>query len=187
MSKISLKDFLDGYNAVEGLKITYIRNAIKEDYVPISTKIGVATQMVKNAIKKEDGVDALDETVLFINFCMAALLLYTNIDISSADGAMGVLGNYDLLKQNGALDALMDEMDSINDLKEFNVIYHQVADTERAKINNPAYIASSMLMEITGALNDGLLKLADTVEHMDEKKLISKLDLFKKEIQKAIK
>jgi len=185
MDKIKASEFIAKYKTLaDGIqKESYIREIINDTYVPVALKIGTAESMVNKSVKSENGVFIIDENVLFINFYLSIIGLYTMLDLEGEDP----LVLYDELKSSRALDDIATAFYDCKDAGEFNMIYHNVEKNKRAQLNSPSLVVGEMIGSFAEKVNDGLIKLSDTINSLDESSIKSKIAVFQKEVQKAVK
>ena len=185
MEKIKASDFIAKYKTLtDGIqKETYIRSIINDIYVPVALKIGTANSMVDKSVKAINGVFIIDENVLFINFYLAIIGLYTTIDLNGEDPLLF----YDELKSSRALDDIATAFYDCKDAGEFNMIYHNAEKNKKAQLNSPSLVVGEMIGNFAEKVNDGLIKLSDTINSLDESSIKSKIAVFQKEMQKAVK
>ena len=160
-----LLEFVERYNnmANQQLKDRFVKETIKiTPYVSIIKKDAYAQLIVdkttfeqetyddngKTKYRKTDKI-RVNSVAQYIQFCRAAIELYTNLEIDEDD--KGFINGYDALKSSGLLDILMvgsDKADSLiptSELSEFKTILTmKQSDTQFNETNIQAFISKQI-------------------------------------------
>ena len=187
--RISISKFVEGYKKLNSdqLKDGYIKEHIKTTYAPILSKKLILEMMNEKSVI-ETPTKHIDLTVSHLNFIMAILALYTDIepDKENKDGHVTPLtwDAYDALKANGIYEKLTNAIGK--DLEELLLVQGQVMDTwhikntsSRSYINELVETASQKFGVAAGI---GMQKIAEVIE--DEAKLNKIMTALDKAIKK---
>lgn len=188
--RISVSKFVEDYKSLsnEQLRDKYIKSHIKTTYAPILQKKLILEMMNEKAVI-ETPVKHIDMTVSKLNFIMAILVLYTDIEPDkqiNEDGTTTPLtwDTYDLLKSSGLYGKILDAIGE--DLNELVLVNEQIIDSwQVANVSTEAYINN--LVE-TASRRFGIsieLLLGEVTKIIeDEKKMNKLISAFEKAIKK---
>ena len=178
--KIMFDDVMKKYHSYknEELRKKYISGLVTHTYAPIGMKYAVLNSMVeKSTITEENGVKYLNMLLSKVNFTIAILILYTDIEFPlDESGKVKTFDSYDALIQTDIIDIIQE---AIGD-REFNELLsvnQTVLDTFHERNSTvKAYIGDIMMNSATifGTLsNYGADKVAEIMKSMeDENKVI---------------
>ena len=188
MDKKAIQDFVKSYNEATdaSLKEKMVRSILNPTYIPFAEKIAMSQVMIDRAAVTYSGVKTLDENVLYFNYCMTVVRLYTVLEFTKDTKG---LESYDALKSCGALDEIMcilnKEMQS--EMVEFSSVYNNVANTFKEKELNIRFFIANLAEKISSKLNEGLLKLSGVVEKTDPETVKTSVETLKKEMSNLYK
>ena len=190
--RLSISKFVEGYNKLtnDQLKDKYIKEHIKTTYAPILQKKLILEMMNSKAVV-ETPVRHIDMMVSKLNFVMAILVLYTDLEPdkkTNEDGTTIPLTweAYDALKHSGLYGNLLNAIG--DDLNELMYVQDQILDSwhmsntsTEAYVNNLIDTASRRFGISIDLLLDKLVEILDDEKKM--KKVISVLDKVTKKIK----
>ena len=188
--RISVSKFVDGYKKIlnDNLKDKYIQGHIKNTYAPILQK-KLILEMMNSKSVVETPVKHIDMVVSKLNFVMAILVLYTDIEPdkqTNEDGTTIPLtwDAYDTLKSSGLYGKILDAIGE--DLNELMSVQDQILNSwhientsTEAYVNNLIDTASRRFGISLDLLLDKLVEILD-----DEKKMKKVTTTLEKLIKK---
>lgn len=151
--RISVSKFVEDYKkiATDQLKDKYVNEHIKNTYAPILQKKLILEMMAKKSVV-ESPVKHIDMTVSKMNFIMAILVLYTDLEPNkqvNEDGTTTPLiwETYDNLKSSGLygkiLDAIGDDLNELMSVQDWVIeSWHMANTSTEAYIDNLIEIVS---------------------------------------------
>ena len=151
-------------------KEEFIREHIKNTYIPLETKMGVAEAIVKSAYVQhiKDEATGKDREFIHVNSvakhmstCMAIVDLYTDLERQKTDGKM--LEDFNKLNENGVFDLIIEYINK-DELKEFYMVIKMVSDDFFTnEYENHAFISKQMdrVVDILSAILPSLLEKLD--------------------------
>jgi len=140
----------------------FVKEHIKNSYVPFETKADMAKAIVdscyykteKNRGEKERKVFHIDSVARYMLTCMAMVDLYTDLERKKQDGKM--LEDFNKLNQLGIIDMIVSGI-SEKELKEFNMVVEMTCnDAVENEYEPHAFIASQV--ERFGSLTAAVLE-----------------------------
>lgn len=161
-------------------KIEFVKEHVKNEYIPLEQKANVAKAIVDSSYWKEEkfGDEVtkkfyVDSVANYMLKCMAMIDLYTDIERQKADGKM--LDDFNTLNGSGILDLIIQNIDQ-RELKEFNMVIQMVQDdTISNEYENHAFISNQV--ERFGKLIG--ISLAPVIAQMDAEKIKQIIDGLK--------
>lgn len=170
--KIMLIDAVKKFNNFKNMesKAKYVSGLLVRKYAPVGMKYAALQGMLERSIVTEqNGVKYINMFVSKVNFNIAIILLYTNIDLpKQEDGSVDTYGAYDLLIESGLFKDLVDQIgeNEINELlsvnkallDSFNIMNDSVKSYVADIIQNASMVIGTFLNnnldEILSAMND---------------------------------
>lgn len=184
--KITVKEFVKGYKKLTSPELInkYVVSHITKTYAPLLIKKEVLTLMCEKSVV-ESKTKYIDMTINKLNFIMAILSIYTDIEIEkNEEGKPLSWEAYDELKSTGALDTIISAIGS--DIEELITVQKEVLDTWHIKNDSTeAYItqliefASRKLGVYAGV---GMEKLAEILN--DETKIKEVMEIISNFLKK---
>ncbi len=184
--KITVKEFVKGYKKLTSPELInkYVVSHITKTYAPLLIKKEVLTLMCEKSVV-ESKTKYIDMTINKLNFIMAILSIYTDIEIEkNEEGKPLSWEAYDELKSTGALDTIISAIGS--DIEELITVQKEVLDTWHIKNDSTeAYItqliefASRKLGVYAGV---GMEKLAEILN--DETKIEEVMEIISNFLKK---
>ena len=172
--RITVSTFVERYSKLNNdqLKDKYVKEHVKITYAPILKKKIILEAMNDKSIIEGSTGKYIDMITSKLNFTMAVLMLYTDIEPDkNEEGQLLVCESYDSLQSTGLIGKILNTIGS--DIEELMNIQSQVMDTWYAQhTSTEAYIAnlvekaSHKLGVYAGV---GMDKVADVLS--DEKKV----------------
>lgn len=150
-------------------KLELLSSVIKRTYTPILEKRVILQKMLDQSIvEQENGVRYIDMLVSRINYTMALIILYTNLEIDSKDGKGRTEDMYDSLIKNNIVSDICEyigtqEMAELNSVNKsiIDTFYNQYGSTEAfvgnaiANIGQKIGVASGwVIQQIDEIIND---------------------------------
>lgn len=160
--KISISKFIESYNKFtnDQLKRAYVREHIKTTYAPIlSKKLILETMLQKSVV--ETPVKHIDMTVSKLNFVMAILILYTNIEPDKRENEDGTTTPltweaYDTLKSSGLYGEIMgaigEDLTELVSVQEQVLESWQIANTSIEAYLNSLVEAATIRLSVAGEI-----------------------------------
>jgi hypothetical protein len=190
--RISVSTFVERYNKLtsEQLKDKYIKEHIKTTYAPILQKKLILEMMNKKSVV-ETPTKHIDMTVSKLNFVMAILVLYTDIEPDKQENEDGTTTpltweTYDLLKSSGLYGKILDTIGG--DLNELMSVqdyilesWHMANTSTEAYVNNLIDIASRRFGISIELLLDKVIEILE--DEKKTKKVMTILDKITKKIK----
>lgn len=170
--KIMLIDAVKKFNSFKNMesKTKYVSGLLVRKYAPVGMKYAALQGMLERSIVTEpNGVKYINMFVSKVNFNIAIILLYTNIELpKQEDGSVDTYGAYDLLIESGLFKNLVDQIgeNEINELlsvnkallDSFNIMNDSVKSYVADIIQNASMVIGTFLNnnldEILSAMND---------------------------------
>ena len=187
--RISVSTFVERYSSLTNkqLKDKYVKEHVKSTYAPIlSKKLILETMNDKSVV--DGSIKYIDLTVSKLNFVMAILVLYTDIEPDkNEEGKPLTWDAYDKLKSTYLIEDILSFIgeDEINELMS---VQKTVMDTWTMKntsaeafVTNLIDVASRRLGVVAGASMDKLTEVLNDESKM--KKVASALDKVLKKIK----
>lgn len=170
MEKITIKKFVEEYSnrATEKLQEQYIKDTLEIiPYIPYVRKMTLAEQIVNmTSFDKTTGKLEIDSNVRVLFMFRVFIAEYTNLEFESE----GYFEEYDLLKQSGAYNKVM-EMLPDEDLSEFNSIINlTLADLIRNTTSTQAFV-EKQLNKILNVVTEASDQLSLAVTTLDDDKI----------------
>ena len=161
-------------------RLQFVKEYIKNEYVPFETKADVAKAIVDTSYKKKKKIDGNKRKVLHVDSvanymlkCMALVDLYTNIERQKNEGKM--LEDFNTLNGSGILDMIIQSINP-RELKEFNMVLQMTQDDVIAnEFENHAFI--SQQIERFGQLIG--TALSPVIAQLDFEQIEKVIDQFK--------
>ena len=188
--RISVSKFVEDYNnfSNDQLRDKYIKSHIKTIYAPILQKKLILEMMNEKSVV-ETPVKHIDMTVSKLNFVMAILVLYTDLEPNKQENEDGTTtpltwDTYDLLKSSGLYGKILDAIGE--DLNELVLINEQIIDSwQVANVSTEAYI-NNLVETASRRFGISIELLLDKVTEIieDEKKMNKVISAFEKVIKK---
>lgn len=127
-------------------KELFIKEHIKDIYVPLEEKADYARAIVNSCYWVEDGNGerriSIDSVAKYMCSCMAIVKLYTNIECQTGDGKM--LEDFNTLNGLGILDLIIQNVNQ-RELKEFNMVIEMTCnDFISNEYENHAYFSKQI-------------------------------------------
>ena len=190
--RISVSKFVEGYKKItnDSLRDKYIQGHIKNTYAPILQK-KLILEMMNSKSVVETPVKHIDMTISKLNFVMAILVLYTDIEPDkqiNEDGTTTPLtwDAYDVLKSSGLYGKILDAIGE--DLNELMAVQDQILNTwhientsTEAYVNNIIDTASRRFGISIDLLLDKLLEILE--DDSKTKKVTTMLEKLTKKIK----
>lgn len=180
--KITVSEFANKYNKLTNaqLKEKYVKEHIKKTYATLLSKMTILNLMNEKSVV-DDSVKYIDLVVSKLNFVMAILVLYTDIEPDkSEDGKPLTWDAYDTLKSTGLLDEIIrnigeEEMEELLSVQK-NVMdtWHMQNKSTEAYITNLVEVAARKFSVIAGVSMDKLSEVLS--DEIKMKKIISAFD-----------
>ena len=179
-NKTLVSKFVEDFNKVanETTKRGVIQKHVTSHYAPLLSKTMVLNLMNEKSVAEGKHGKYIDFTVSKLNLIMAILALYTDLtpDKTIEDDKTVVKSyeSYDLLKESGALDMLLEEIGE--DIQELLTVQSNVMDTWTAQnCSTQAYISNlveKVSLIFSTALGKELGSIADIFNELpaEEKK-----------------
>lgn len=161
-------------------RLQFVREHIKNEYVPFETKADVAKAIVGASYWKTEKVNGVQHRSLHVDSvanymlkCMALVDLYTDIERQKNDGKM--LDDFNTLNGSGILDMIIQNINP-RELKEFNMVLQMTQDDIISnEFENHAFI--SQQVERFGQLFGTVVK--PVIEQLDLSQIEKVIDQFK--------
>jgi len=168
--KMTVLEFCEEYSqAGEKEKMDLLSLVIKRTYTPVLEKRVILQKMLDQSIvEQENGVRYIDMLVSRINYTMALIILYTNLEIDLKDGKGRTEDMYDSLVKNNIVSDICEyigtqEMAELNSVNKsiIDTFYNQYGSTEAfignaiANIGQKIGVASGwVIQQIDEIIND---------------------------------
>lgn len=175
--KITVSTFVERYNKLtnEQLKTKYVKEHVIKTYAPLLFKMSILNIMNERSVVNESP-KYIDLVVSKLNFVMAVLVLYTDIEPDkSEDGKPMTWTAYDALKSTGILDRIVavigeDEMNELLSVQK-NVMdtWHMKHKSAEAYVMDMVEAAARKFSVIAGVSMD---KLSDVLSDEDKMKKV---------------
>lgn len=179
---IKLSFFMTKYKMkkTEEEKIEFIKEHIKNEYVPFEKKADIAKAIVDNSYWRDEEFNGEKKKILHVDSianymlkCIAIIDFYTDIERQKGDGKM--LDDFNTLNESGIFDLVIQNIDQ-RELKEFNMILQMVQDDVIAnECENHAFI--SQQVERFGKLIGAAL--SPVISQLDIGQIEKVIDQFK--------
>lgn len=143
----------------------YIKEHIKNEYIPYEKKADTAKAIVKTAFYQKDGdreVFKVDSVAKYMLICISILDLYTTIERNTGRNG-NMLEEFNQLNAAGIFDILIQHIDQ-RELKEFHMVLDMVESDEMTNNYEPhAFIQSQVerFGTLIGATLEPVLKSLD--------------------------
>ena len=190
--RVSISKFVEGYNQLtnDQLKDKYVKGHIKTTYVPILQKKLILEMMNTKAVV-ETPIKYIDMMVSKLNFVMAILVLYTDLEPdkqTNEDGTTTPLTweAYDALKSSGlygkVLDAIGEDLNELMSVQDQILnSWHMANTSTEAYVNN---IIDTVSRRFGISMELVLDKLTDILEDdVKTKKVTTMLEKLTKKIK----
>lgn len=188
--RISVSMFVEDYNSLinDQSRDKYIKSHIKITYAPILQKKLILEMMNEKSVV-ETPVKHIDMTVSKLNFVMAILVLYTDLEPDKQENEDGTTTpltweTYDLLKSSGLYGKILDAIGE--DLNELVLVNEQIIDSwQVANVSTEAYV-NNLVETVSRRFGISIELLLDKVTEIieDEKKMNKVISAFEKVIKK---
>lgn len=185
--RITVSTFVEKYNKLTNaqLKDKYVKEHVVKTYAPLLSKMTILNLMNEKSVVDEN-VKYIDLVVSKLNFVMAILVLYTDIEPDKSDEDKPLTWDaYDTLKSTGLLDKIVqiigeEEMEELLSVQK-NIMdtWHMQNKSTEAYIANLVEIAARKFSVIAGVSMD---KLSDVLG--DEEKMKKVMSLLNKGLNK---
>lgn len=185
--RITVSTFVEKYNKLTNaqLKDKYVKEHVVKTYAPLLSKMTILNLMNEKSVVDEN-VKYIDLVVSKLNFVMAILILYTDIEPDKSDEDKPLTWDaYDTLKSTGLLDKIVqiigeEEMEELLSVQK-NIMdtWHMQNKSIEAYIANLVEIAARKFSVIAGVSMD---KLSDVLG--DEEKMKKVMSLLNKGLNK---
>lgn len=168
--KMTVLEFCEEYSqAEEKGKMDLLSLIIKRTYTPVLEKRVILQKMLdQSVVEQENGVRYIDMLVSRINYTMALIILYTNLEIDLKDGKGRTEDMYDSLVKNNIVSDICEyigtqEMAELNSVNKsiIDTFYNQYGSTEAfignaiANIGQKIGVASGwVIQQIDEIIND---------------------------------
>ena len=190
--RISISKFVEDYKKIanEHLKDKYIQEHIKNTYAPILQK-KLLLEMLNSKAVVETPVKHIDMMTSKLNFVMAILVLYTDIEPDkkiNEDGTTTPLtwDAYDALKSSGLYGKILNAIGE--DLNELMAVQDQILNTwHMSNTSTEAYI-NNIIDTVSRRFGISIDLLLDKFEEiLDDEKKMKKLTTSLEKLSKKIK
>lgn len=161
-------------------QVEFIKEHVKNDYVPYEKKADVAKAIVKASYyqrtKNRGEIEReelhIDSVAKYMLTCLSMVDLYTDIERSKNEGKS--LEEFNTLNGSGVLDLIIQNIDD-RELKEFNIVLQMTCDDLMAnEYENHAFIRAQV--ERFGSLiSTALSPLIEKLDVEEIKKIISEV------------
>ena len=179
--KITVSTFVERYNRLtnDQLKTKYVKEHVIKTYAPLISKMSILNIMNERSVVNEN-IKYIDLVVSKLNFVMAVLVLYTDIEPDkSEDGKPLTWNAYDALKSTGLIDKIVqiigeEEMEELLSIQK-NIMdtWHMKNKSTEAYITDLVEVAARKFSVIAGVSMD---KLSDVLsDEVKMKKVMSAL------------
>ena len=124
-------EFCEKYAQLENEKekLELLSSVIKRTYTPVLEKRVVLQKMLdRSIVEQENGVRYIDMLVSRINYTMALIILYTNLEIDSKDGTGRTEDMYDSLVQYDIVSDICEYIGT-KEMAELNSVNKSIIDT----------------------------------------------------------
>ena len=164
-TKMTVKEFVDKYNETKSQneRLDLVKSIIRRNYSPVlEKKMALQIMLKKTVVVSPTNEMFLDMFLSKINFIMAILVLYTDLDIvKKEDDKKTNFDDYDLLQQNGLIEIIcscigeeeINELTMVQDAL-FETFYNEHCSTS-ACISKQVFKLSEML---TSLVDPALIK-----------------------------
>ena len=170
--KITVAAFVEKYTKCSStnLRQEMIKDIVSTKYAPLVQKVAISKAVITKGMQTQDGLYQRNSAVLYLNYIVGMLSLYCQPLKLDAETNHS---DYDLLKQHGILELIMDEIGE--DVNEYTTIYNmETEDLFANQLSTEKFIASQVtrISTIVGGLcNTGLIAMSDTLSKVDEKSI----------------
>ena len=146
-NKTLVSKFVDDFKKLsnDANKQAMVKKHVVTHYAPILHKRNVLDLMMDGCVKQGKSGRYVDLFVSKLNFIGAILILYTDLAVdkttnSESNEVANIWGAYDLLKESGAMDILLNEIG--DDLNELITVQDQILSTwHNEHASTAAYIS----------------------------------------------
>lgn len=124
----TVKEFVDEYiklrdtGYVNGIRESFIKDIIIEEYAPIDTKNLMAAEMVGRCNRNKNGELVSNSVALDVSYKMSVLVLYTSLKVD----AKNMTKEYDMLQEHGLVSSILQELANYRDAQEYSAVFEMV-------------------------------------------------------------
>lgn len=133
-------------------------------YLPFNAKRAMVEAVVAQTINEEDGIKKVDNISQYLGFVCAALITYTNLELSDNPA-----NDYDELSKDGLLESIIEVFQK--DYAECNALLKMAVASE-LEDNNFNIIVGKFLNNILNMLNNAGEAIKGFTENIDISKLL---------------
>ena len=190
MERTSITKFVDTYKKAtnETTKQSMVKKHVVSHYAPFLSKLNILQMMCEKSVKEGKSGSYIDMSTSKLNFIVAIIVLYTDLEVDKEVDPEGKEISksweaYDLLKESGALDAILNEIGS--DLEELISVQDQVLTTwhnEHSSIQ--AYVSSlveKVSMIFSTAVGQKMQPIVDMFNGLSDEEKQNLFSLLKSE------
>ena len=179
INKTLVSKFVEEFKKVtnETTKQAMVKKHVVRYYSPILTKMNVLQTMMNGCVKDGKTGKYIDMAASKLNFIMAILILYTDLQVDKTKSEEGkevpnVWSAYDQLKESGALDMILNEIGK--DIEELLTVQDQILSTWHNENTSTAAYVSGLIEKVgmifSTAMGKELGSLADILGNSEEDK-----------------
>lgn len=183
MNKKTIQEFVKSYNEItdDSLKDKMIESILDRRYLTFTEKIAIGRIMTEKAAVTYANVKTLNETTLYFNYQMSIIKYYTSLEFGTDRKSFE---DYDDLKSSGVMDAIVHNLSEshASELSEFTMIYNNEADAFKEREQGTRFLIAHLVEKFSNTINEGLKRLAGTVEKTDPDAVRSSIEVLKSEM-----
>lgn len=163
---MTVKEFVEKYvKATEIEKAKLFKEIEIKTYVPYAEKVVHSEAVLSKTAKRVNGVLQNNSSLRYLAFVTSILKLYTSLELNSSVPHE----DYDLLKECGAIDIIMDKIG--DDVREFTTIFNMTWEDMVQNENNwKTFIAS----QLSSFVNN----VEKNMQNEEIRKLMTSLNIF---------
>ena len=165
---MKIDKFINDYNLLtkEDLKLQFIEEVIKTEYVPYKEKVKLAKQCIKENYISDYEVEC-NTTATYIAFILSVLKLFTTLEVDGQD----MYFIYDQLQQYGLIDEIISILQEKSIINEYDVIYKMCQYDFEKNCLSPRGFIQNQVKKFGQLCNDSFSKLADAIKQLDPQEL----------------